>query len=530
MDNVFSLWNNIMNLKLKILKTNIKKVITRSISAKIFLITSFVLILFLTVMYATIVFAYEDYYKHKKVNIFIQYINIFGKGFNKLDEYKKSDYIKNFQNDYYVKVVIFDKNMHLSFDGNLKCEPEIDMKKNSHVSNEAKIANSIYIEEELYRLYQQSAIATLDTYLPPYNGRVLYAFMDNASLTNNNTNSNYKYIFILSSMQPIDDAVTGIKDFFVYFYIVGIFIVFIISLIFSRFISKPLKSINNVAVKMSSFDFSEKCSSKYNDEIGSLAKSLNLLSSNLQRSLKRLRENNKKLENDIEKERNLEKIRKEFVEAVSHDLKTPVSIIQGYAEGIKDGIFEQEEEEYYLDVIIDETNKMNCLIKDMLDLSALEGGNIAINKESYNISNQLKKVVTNLSPMAKEKGMKILTAEFQDEYIYADYNRIEQVLNNLITNAIKYGFEDTNIKIYLNEDCNGYLDVKIENQGELISTEDFEKIWTRFYKVDKSRNRNVGGTGLGLSISKNIIQLHNGEIGGYNKASTIVFYFKLKKE
>ncbi len=525
---------NIPNLP----KINIRKTISRSISAKIFVITSLVLILFLTIMYVTIVRGYDSYYKHKKVNTYANYITTFGREFNEFElDGERAQYITTFENTYAVKVVIFDKDMNVEFDGNQKYTTKVNALESNIPSNDVKLAAVLYdyngyekIEYQNQTIIGSGIITKIDRYLPPYNEGAIYGICKNKYFSHENAYPQYYYIFILSPLQPIDDAVVGIKTFFIYFYIASIFVVFIVSLILSNIITKPLKAINNVAVKMSSFDFSEKCSDKYKDEIGSLAKSLNLLSSNLQRSLKRLREINKKLEDDIEKERNIEKIRKEFVAAVSHDLKTPVSVIQGYAEGIKDGIFEEDEQEHYLDVIIDETNKMNSLIKDMLDLSALEGGNIAIKKEKYNFSEQLNSVIRNLSSIAKEKGMKIVTNSFKDEFINADYNRIEQVLNNLITNAIKYGYENTDINIFLLRSKDEYIKLEIENKGELISKEDFEKIWTRFYKIDKSRNRNAGGTGLGLAISKNIIQLHNGEIGGYNKENSIVFYFKLKKE
>ncbi len=488
------------------------------------MLTSLALIVFLTVMYMIILIDYERYYKEKKVISFANYIESFSNEFNKKKlDIERQNFITEFENGYNVKVVIFDKDFNLKFDGN-NMTP-------STISSEVTIAMAIFSQRELAekRKTESLIITEISRYIAPYNTGVIYGFTENRVYTTKNVLTDYYYMFILSSLQPIDEAVKGIRDFFVYFYTIGLFAAISVSFIFSNVITKPLKSMNNVAIKMSNFDFSESCNERRRDEIGSLAKSLNLLSSNLQISLKKLNETNKVLQNDIDKERKLEKIRKDFVAAVSHDLKTPVSVIQGYAEGIKDKIFDEEETDYYLDIIIDETNKMNTLIKDMLDLSALEGGNITIKKQVYNISEQVKKVVELLTPMAKERDIKILTNAFFGEYVNADYNRIEQVLYNLVTNAIKYAYEHSVITVNVGKDEN-YVTVEIQNEGEHISKEDFEKVWTKFYKIDKSRNRNGGGTGLGLAISKNIIQLHNGQIGGYNAVNSVVFYFKLKKE
>lgn len=293
-------------------------------------------------------------------------------------------------------------------------------------------------------------------------------------------------------------------------------------------ITKPLIEINKVATKMAKLDFSEKCNVKSEDEIGNMASSLNFLSENLNEALTSLKEANVKLEEDIEKERKMEKARREFVAAVSHELKTPISLIDGYAMALKDNIFGEEEKDYYLDIIIDEGRKMGSLVNDMLDLSNLESGSFKLTREEFDICNLIKFTLKKYKNIIKEKAVKVELNLLENIMVYADWNRIEQVITNFITNALRHVNENGTIYVGMIDKGNT-ISIGIENTGSRIPEEELSKIWDKFYKVDKSRNRKLGGTGLGLSIVKNILTAHRYSFGVENTDRGVKFYFIVKK-
>lgn len=341
-------------------------------------------------------------------------------------------------------------------------------------------------------------------------------------------NQKSEVIFAITSLQPVNEAVSVIKDLYVYFGIGAVFIIVILSLIYSNMIAKPLVKINRIATKMANLDFNEKCIVSSSDEIGNVAASLNFLSENLNTAMNSLKEANAKLELDIERERKLEKMRKEFVAAVSHELKTPITLIDGYAVGLKDNIFEGEDKDYYLDIIIDEAEKMGNLVSDMLDLSHLESGSFKLSKEKFNLTELIKITLNKYEPIIDEKKVKVETNLLDEVLVFADWHRIEQILTNYITNALRHVEDNGSIFIKTIEEEND-ISIEIENTGSNIPEEDLLKVWDRFYKVDKSRNRRLGGTGIGLSIVKNILMLHNYSFGARNTSLGVAFYFKVPK-
>ncbi len=226
--------------------------------------------------------------------------------------------------------------------------------------------------------------------------------------------TNDSILISVTSIQPIEEASDVIREFYSYIFIGFIFISILLSTVYTNLISKPLIKINNVAKKMSQMNFNEKCKIDREDEIGNLASTLNFLSSNLDGALQDLKEKNKKLEEDIEKERNLEIMRKDFVDSVSHELKTPIGIIEGYAEGLKDGIVSGDNALEYLETIIDESKKMSILVTNMLEISRLESGVIKPNLEIFNINRLIKNLVNKFTIEANENGLRITFDEKTD--------------------------------------------------------------------------------------------------------------------
>ncbi|PEU81124.1 two-component sensor histidine kinase [Bacillus cereus] len=335
-----------------------------------------------------------------------------------------------------------------------------------------------------------------------------------------------EYAFAVASLQPVNEAMLFLKDYYVYALIIVFLVIILLSFYYSKIIVKPLIKMNRVTKKMANFDFSEKLPVTADDEIGGLSGSINTLSVNLKDRIDRLNVANTKLQQDIERERQLEKTRKEFISGVSHELKTPLSVIRSFAEGIKDGV--SKDTTYYTDVILEETENMNRLIVEMLELAKLESGTYKLDMTTFSIGELIQQVYTKLLFSMEEKHLQVNIDVDSSIFVKANRSRIEQVVVNLLSNAIRYtpDGEKIQVSVIVMEDT---VKVEIENTGNPIPEDSLEKIWDRFYRLDASRSRHTGGTGLGLSIVKNILDLHHAEYGVYNTNNSVVFYFNLQK-
>jgi two-component system sensor histidine kinase VanS len=299
--------------------------------------------------------------------------------------------------------------------------------------------------------------------------------------------------------------------------------------LFSRKFTKPILELNNIAQDMAKFDFTKKCSIKGKDEIGQLGQSVNYLSGELDRAISELNIKNKKLEEDIEKERKIDEMRKEFISSVSHELRTPLAVIQGYAEGLTSNVAESEEDrKFYCDVIMNETDKMNKLVKDLLNLSQIESGYFHIEKTEFNLTSLIEYVLNKYKAVFDEKNIEIRFDIGESNIAYGDMVRIEQILTNYINNAINHIDGDRVIKIS-KIIKNDKIRVNVFNTGKHIPEESLGKLWNSFYKVDKARTRAYGGYGLGLSIVKAIQDLHNNSYGVENSEGGVTFWFEVDK-
>lgn len=337
-------------------------------------------------------------------------------------------------------------------------------------------------------------------------------------------------IVTVSSMQPINEATDVIREFYFYlflgFSLIGIFL----SSVYANLISKPLVNINKVAKRMSAMDFTAKCEETTSaDEIGNLANTLNFLSSTLENALEDLKHKNKKLEEDIEKERKLEEMRKDFVASVSHDLKTPIGIIEGYAEGLKDGIATGKDALIYLETIIDESHKMNKLVTNMLELSKLESGNLELVIERFNILRLIRKIIKSFKLEFESKNIKLeLTTNLEYCYILGDVFQLEQVITNLLSNALKYTPDGNKVIVDIDSD-DEIVTISIENKGAYIPEDEIDNLYNKFYRIDKVRNSSNNSNGLGLAIVKRILKLHESSYSLFNTEDGVKFEFTLKK-
>lgn len=349
----------------------------------------------------------------------------------------------------------------------------------------------------------------------------------------NSSDSRYN-ILMQIPIESIQENVKISNRFFAIAGVIAVVLTGVIAFFMSKLFTEPIKRLSKTAQAAARMDFDEKYEVKRRDEIGILGESINTMSANLEEYISELKSANIELKKDIEKKEEIDEMRRDFISNVSHELKTPIALIQGYAEGLKDGINDDPEStDFYCEVIIDEANKMNKMVRQLLTLNSLESGKDPISMERFDVVKLLSDIVKTNLIRAEQKGA---TIEFNDDtpvYVWADEFKIEQVVTNYITNAINHveavGEEEATIRIRVDKNDKSVC-VHVFNTGNQIPEADIGKVWDKFYKVDKARTREYGGTGVGLSIVKAIMDAHGRNYGVSNMENGVDFYFELDCE
>jgi len=341
--------------------------------------------------------------------------------------------------------------------------------------------------------------------------------------------NNGDYLLLSTPLVSIQESAAIANRFFLFTGILTILIGCLVIYLFARRFTRPILELNNIAQKMSGLDFSTKYVSSSQDELGELGESINSLSDQLDKSISELQAANQKLQEDIEHERKIDEMRKQFISNVSHELKTPIALIQGYAEGLKLNIVEDEENKnFYCDVITDEAAKMNKMVRQLLDLSQIEAGYFPLERSVFDISSLVQEVIAKFDLIFKEEQILLKTDRVEHILVDADRSRIEQILINFLNNAIDHVNERKQIEIRV-EPVDEKVRISVANTGAPIPDESLSKIFVSFYKVDKARTRAYGGTGLGLSIVRAIMELHQNGYGAQNTPDGVEFWVELDK-
>ncbi len=306
--------------------------------------------------------------------------------------------------------------------------------------------------------------------------------------------------------------------------LIGIIVVYVISYRFT----KPVKELSLVAEKMSELNFDIKYSGRDRGEIGVLGHSINVMSDKLEKNISELRAANIELMKDIEIKTRNDEMRREFLANVSHELKTPIALIQGYAEGLKEGINDDEESrDFYCDVIMDEAAKMNNMVKKLLTLNQIEFGNDPVNIERFDMVELADSILKANGIVLSQKGIKLNFTHPDTAMIWADQIQLEEVFTNYLTNAINHCENELIIDVEITSENNS-VRVSVFNTGQNIPQEDIGRIWEKFYKVDKARTREYGGNGIGLSIVKAILDNYNAKYGVENMENGVKFWFEIQ--
>ena len=338
------------------------------------------------------------------------------------------------------------------------------------------------------------------------------------------------YVYMRTPLESIRESATITNRFFLATGLFGLIVSIVVIFIIARNTTRPIKELTDVSRAMSDLRFEVKYQPKTQDsaELTELGEHMNKMSEVLEKTITSLKNANNELQQDIAKKEEIDEMRKEFLSNVSHELKTPIALIQGYAEGLKDGISDDEESrEYYCDVIMDEANKMNHMVKQLLSLNQLEFGNDLVEMSRFNISEMISGDDSANKLLAEQAGITIAFEEQPDAYVWGDMFKVEEVITNYISNAIHHADGDKEIRIYF-EHRDEVLRICVFNTGKPIPEEEQHKIWEKFYKVDKARTREYGGSGVGLSIVKAIMESMHQSYGVRNLTNGVEFYLELE--
>ena len=329
-------------------------------------------------------------------------------------------------------------------------------------------------------------------------------------------------------IESIRESAKIANRFFAYVGVLGTVAGGIIIWFVARRITRPILELNSISEQMVHLNFDAKYTGKAKNEIDLLGENINKLSASLERSISELKTANNELQKDIEHKEAIDEMRKEFLANVSHELKTPIALIQGYAEGLNEGINDDpESRSFYCEVIMDEAAKMNQMVQKLLTLNQLEFGNDVVTMERFDVTALIQNYLQSAGILTRQNEINVCMAEYEPIYVWADEYKTEEVFMNYFSNAVNHCSGEKKIAITL-EQREGKVRVGVFNSGDPIPDESMPHLWEKFYKVDKARTREYGGSGVGLSIVKAIMESMNQSYGVENFKDGVLFWFELE--
>ncbi|MBO5144482.1 MAG: two-component sensor histidine kinase [Lachnospiraceae bacterium] len=344
---------------------------------------------------------------------------------------------------------------------------------------------------------------------------------------------NGNLFLIRSPLESIRDSVKISNRFLAYVGLLATVISAVLIWFVTTRITKPIMELKEISEKMTKLNFETKYESRGQNEIDLLGEHMNELSSTLEKTISELKTANNELKRDIEKKEQIDEMRKEFLSNVSHELKTPIALIQGYAEGLKECVNDDDAEsrDFYCDVIMDEAGKMNNMVKKLLDLNQLEFGNDVVTMERFDVVALVSNFITSAEILIHQNEVNVKHEKQEPIYVWADEFKTEEVVRNFFSNAMNHVDGDKIIEIryrLIEAENANRVRVSVFNTGEPIPEESLPHIWEKFYKVDKARTREYGGSGVGLSIVKAIMESMNQQYGVINYTNGVEFWFELE--
>lgn len=328
-----------------------------------------------------------------------------------------------------------------------------------------------------------------------------------------------------TALEPIRESVQLANRFFLQVGMTALVIGIIAIWILSGKIAGPILEMAKLSERMSNLDFNVKYTGGKDAEIDFLGLHMNQLSEKLEKTISELKTANNELQRDIEQREKIDEMRKEFLSNVSHELKTPIALIQGYAEGLQECVNDDpESREFYCDVIIDEAGKMNDMVKNLLTLNELEFGNEVVEMDRFDLTAMIHNMLQSTQILFEQKNVRLVFDVQEPVFVWANEFKLEEVMTNYVSNALNHVEGENVIKVTI-EKKDKQVRVGVFNTGKPIPEQDVDRIWDKFYKVDKARTRKYGGSGVGLSIVKAIMESMHQQYGVINYENGVEFWF-----
>ncbi len=341
------------------------------------------------------------------------------------------------------------------------------------------------------------------------------------------TLSSGELFLMRAALEPIRESVQLANRFLLYVGLTVLVAGGLIIQVLAQRLTEPLLELARLSERMSNLDFDVKFTGEKEDEIAFLGKHMNRLSETLEKTISELKTVNNELQRDIEQKTRNDEMRKEFLSNISHELKTPIALIQGYAEGLQECIHDDpESREFYCEVIVDEAGKMNQMVKNLLTLNELEFGNEVVAMERFDIAFMIDNMLKAAKILFEQKQVRLIYEQQEPVYVWANEYKLQEVMNNYISNALNHVDGERVIKVTV---CKQEKRVRVGvfNTGRQIPEEDLDRIWEKFYKIDKARTREYGGSGVGLSIVRAILESMHRDYGVINYKNGVEFWFDL---
>ena len=329
-------------------------------------------------------------------------------------------------------------------------------------------------------------------------------------------------------IESIRESAKIANRFFAYVGVLGTVAGGVIIWFVSLRITRPILKLSRISEQMVHLNFEAKYEGRTGNEIDLLGENINKLSQSLEHSISELKTANNELQKDIEHKEAIDEMRKEFLANVSHELKTPIALIQGYAEGLNEGVNDDpESRSFYCEVIMDEASKMNNMVQKLLTLNQLEFGNDVVTMERFDITALIRNYIQSVGILTRQNEIQVYMEDYAPIYVWADEYKTEEVLANYFSNAVNHCSGDRRIVLSL-EQREHTVRIGVFNTGNPIPEDALEYVWDKFYKADKARTREYGGSGVGLSIVKAIMESMNQKYGVENQQDGVLFWFELE--
>lgn len=386
-----------------------------------------------------------------------------------------------------------------------------------------RLLDNIFADKSKGEVLVQTDVYTIEKYHDHISGGKflsMWGVLENGNL-----------FMMRTAMEGIRESVIIANRFLAYIGIIVAITGGFVVLFVAKRITAPILELAELSQRMSKLDFDAKYDGKMDNEIGVLGAHFNEMSNTLERTISELKTANNELQNDIVQKEEIDEMRKEFLANVSHELKTPIALVLGYAEGLKDCIHDDDDsKDFYCDVIIDEAEKMDTMVKKLLTLNQLEFGNDTVVMERFDMVTFVRNYIQSADILIKQNEVSVdIFSERDSMYVWGDEFKVEEVFMNFFSNALNHVTEPKEIRISI-KDYENVVRVSVFNTGKPIPEESIDHLWDKFYKVDKARTREYGGSGVGLSIVKAIMESMNQKYGVVNREDGVEFWFELESK